>query len=118
MNYYGQNQPQVSFMSIRGKDIAVNYPIAPNNIIFFKDELAPYIYVKTMGYSPLERPTLEEYKRDDGVLPQETPSNVKDENSTIEKLQGEITSILDEIDSIKKKLNTRTRKKETDDDEQ
>ncbi len=118
MNYYGQNQSQVSFMSIRGKDIAVNYPIAPGNTIFFKDELAPFIYVKTMGYSPLDRPTLEEYRRDDGVLPQETASNAKDDNSTIEKLQSDIAVILDEIDGIKKKLNTRSRKKEMDDDEQ
>lgn len=117
MNYpYAQNQ-SVSFMSIRGKDIAVNYPIAPGNTIFFKDEIAPYIYVKTMGFSPLDRPTLEEYRRQDSVLPQETASNTKDDNSTIEKLQADITAILDEIDGIKKKMAPRTRKKETEDDE-
>ena len=53
--FYNQNQqPQVSFMSIRGKEIAINYPIAPNNTIIFRDELEPYIYVKSMGYSPLD----------------------------------------------------------------
>lgn len=118
MNYYGQNQSQVSFMSIRGKDIAVNYPIAPGNTIFFKDELAPFIYVKTMGFSPLDRPTLEEYRRQDSVLPQEATPNAKDDNSTIKKIQDDIKAILDDIEGIKKKLNTRPRRKESDDDEQ
>lgn len=118
-SYLNQNQtPQVSFMSIRGKDIAANYPIAPGNTIFFKDELAPYIYVKTMGFSPLDHPTFEQYKREDVVLPQETVSNVSNDNSSIEKIQSDIRAIMDELDGIKKKLNTRAviKKKELEDE--
>ena len=66
--FYNQNQqPQVSFMSIRGKEIAVNYPIAPNNTIIFRDELEPYIYVKSMGYSPLDKPVMDIYKREESI---------------------------------------------------
>lgn len=121
MNYpfYNQNQqPQVSFMSIRGKEIAVNYPIAPNNTIIFRDELEPYIYVKSMGYSPLDKPVMDIYKREEPVSTQETASNVKEDNSAIEKIQDDIKAILDDIDGIKKKLNARPRRKESDDDEQ
>lgn len=122
MNYplYNQNQTsQVGFMSVRGKDIAVNYPIAPGNTIFFKDEIAPFIYVKTMGYSPLDKPILDVYKREDytSAPAQEAASNAKND-PVIEKMQDDINSILDDIDGIKKRLYNRPKRKETADDEQ
>lgn len=117
-NFYQNQQPQVSFMSIRGKDIAVNYPIAPNNTIIFKDEMAPYIYVKSMGFSPLEKPMMEIYKREEPIQTQEGTSEVKEDNSTIEKMQDDIQAMLCDIESIKKRLNSRPKRKETEDDEQ
>ena len=102
-NYYQNQQPQVSFMSIRGKDIAINYPIAPNNTIIFKDETAPYIYVKSMGFSPLEKPMMEIYKKED--LMQEKAPEEKEDNSIIQKIQTDIEGILDDIEGIKQKLN-------------
>ena len=117
-NFYQNQQPQVSFMSIRGREIAVNYPIAPNNTIIFRDELEPYIYVKSMGYSPLDKPVMDIYKREEPISAQETASNAKEDNSTIEKIQGDIKAIIDDIDGIKKKLNTKPRRKESEDDEQ
>ncbi len=118
--YYNQNQSsQVGFMSVRGRDIAVNYPIAPGNTIFFKDETAPFIYVKTMGYSPLDKPTLDIYKREDLTVSPVTESkpSVKD-NSEIDKLQEQITMILEDVEGIKRRLNTRPKRKESGDDEQ
>lgn len=115
-NYYQNQQPQVSFMSIRGKDIAINYPIAPNNTIIFKDETAPYIYVKSMGFSPLEKPMMEIYKKEEPQ--QETTSEVKEDNSIIQKIQTDIEGILDDIEGIKQKLNNRPRRKEPEDDKQ
>lgn len=117
-NFYQNQQPQVSFMSIRGKEIAVNYPIAPNNTIIFRDELEPYIYVKSMGYSPLDKPVMDIYRREEPISAQDTTSNAKDDNSTIEKIQTDIEGILDDIEGIKKKLNARPRRKESEDDEQ
>lgn len=116
--FYNQNQqPQVSFMSIRGKEIAVNYPIAPNNTIIFRDELEPYIYVKSMGYSPLDKPVMDIYRREEPNLAQESTPKVKEENSIIEKIQDDIKAIFDDIEGIKKKINTKPRRKETEDDE-
>jgi len=117
-NFYQNQQPQVSFMSIRGREIAVNYPIAPNNTIIFRDELEPYIYVKSMGYSPLDKPVMDIYKKEEPISTQEATSNTKEDNSTIEKIQDDIKAILDDIDGIKKKLNTKPRRKESEDDEQ
>lgn len=116
--FYNQNQqPQVSFMSIRGKEIAVNYPIAPNNTIIFRDELEPYIYVKSMGYSPLDKPVMDIYRREEPNLAQESTPKVKEDNSIIEKIQDDIKAIFDDIEGIKKKINTKPRRKETEDDE-
>lgn len=120
MNYpfYNQNQqPQVSFMSIRGKEIAINYPIAPNNTIIFRDEVEPYIYVKSMGYSPLDKPVMDIYRREEPNLTQETASVVKEDNSIIEKMKGDIESILKDIEGIKQKMNAKPRRKESDNDE-
>lgn len=117
MNYpfYNQNQqPQVSYMSTRGKDIAANYPIGPNNTIIFKDELAPCIYVKAMGFSPLEKPTFETYIREDAVNQEKT----SEENTAITKIQEDIRGIIDDIDGIKKRLNNRPRRKDGEDDSQ
>lgn len=117
-NFYQNQQPQVSFMSIRGRDIAVNYPIAPNNTIIFKDEMSPYIYVKSMGFSPLEKPMMEIYKKEEPIQVQEGTPDTKEDNSTIQKLQTDIEGILDDIEGIKQKLNARARRKETEDDKQ
>ena len=117
MNYpfYNQNQqPQVSFMSIRGNEIAVNYPIAPNNTIIFRDETAPYIYVKSMGSSPLERPTFDSYVREDTISQEKTA----EDTSVITKIQEDIRGIIDDIDGIKKRLNNRPRRKDGEDDSQ
>lgn len=117
-NFYQNQQPQVSFMSIRGRDIAVNYPIAPNNTIIFKDEMSPYIYVKSMGFSPLEKPMMEIYKKEEPIQTQEGTPETKEDNSTIQKLQTDIEGILDDIEGIKQKLNARAKRKETEDDKQ
>ena len=109
-SYYNQQnlQPQVGFMSVRGKDMVVNYPIAPGNTIIFKDETAPYVYIKSMGYSTLESPKLEIYKREDPIVQQQSSQNTVIDNSINEKLQSDIDSLYDEIEDIKKKLNSNT----------
>lgn len=63
-----QAQQQIQnggFVSIRSMEEAQNYPVAPGNSVTFKDENAPYIYTKTMGFSQLERPVFEVYKKQD-----------------------------------------------------
>lgn len=67
-----QNQPvqqmqqptiqQSGLVLIPSEQDARNYPVAPGNSITFKDERAPYCYVKTMGFNQLDRPTFERYR--------------------------------------------------------
>lgn len=107
--YYQNQQPQVSFMSTRGSEMVVNYPIGPGNTIIFKDEVAPYIYVKSMGYSPVDKPILEVYRRED-------PTTQEESDPALAKIQEDIRGIIEDIDSIKRRL--KPRRKEGEDDTQ
>lgn len=110
-NHYQQPQaPQIqnSFVTVRSEAEAMNYPVAFGNSVIFKNETEPYIYTKTMGFSPTDKPVFERYKRDIEEIKEEP------ENDYIGDIKGEIASIWKEIESIKKKGNndehTRTRK--------
>lgn len=65
MTQQAQQQPQIQnggFVSVRSKQEALMWPIAPGSSITFKDETAPYVYTKTMGFSQLDRPQFETYR--------------------------------------------------------
>lgn len=67
-----QAQPQIQnggFISVASMDVARNWPVAPGNSVTFKDENAPYVYTKTMGFSQLDRPIFEIYRlvKENGV---------------------------------------------------
>lgn len=57
-----QQMPQNGFVSVRNEMEARNYPVAYGNSVTFKDETAPYVYTKTMGFSQLDPPVFEKYK--------------------------------------------------------
>ena len=124
--YYYQNMPQIpqqqmaqqpmqqiqngGFVSVRNEIEAMNYPVAHGMSVTFKDETAPYIYTKTMGFSQMDRPTFEKYKLVKEVVddPQEEPRNVLDD------VKAEISALWGEINALKeqpKKPNV-NRKKE------
>lgn len=104
---YMQQQPQQNiqqaggFIPVPSEDVARNYPVAPGNSVTFKNENAPYVYTKTMGFSQLDRPIFEKYKlvREDDV-PEETEQK-KDCHC-----QGDIVQINDEIKKLWDEVNT------------
>lgn len=104
------------FVSVRNEDEARNYPIAPGNSVTFKDETAPYVYTKTMGFSQLDRPIFEKYKlvKEDAAETPKTPQNDDLSNqvdiSMIKDIKSEIKAIWGEIDGIKNKKESGTRK--------
>lgn len=108
-----QQMPQIQnggFVSVRNEIEAMNYPVAHGMSVTFKDETAPYIYTKTMGFSQMDRPTFEKYKLVKEVVddPQEEPRNVLDD------VKAEISALWGEINALKeqpKKPNV-NRKKE------
>lgn len=52
-------QPQIrsgGIVSIPNEEEARRYPVAPGYTVTMRDESAPYLYEKTMGFSQLEQP--------------------------------------------------------------
>ena len=108
---------QSGFVLVPSEQEARNYPVAPGNSVTFKDENAPYCYVKTMGFNQLDRPTFERYrlvKEDSPVTAQNAHASadgVEGNKNTAYALKSDLGAIWSEIDTIKEKLRTQTEKK-------
>jgi hypothetical protein len=119
-NYQFQQQPQMQqnmqiqnggFISVPSEEVARNYPVAHGNSVTFKDENAPYVYTKTMGFSQLDRPIFEKYKlvREDDVpstpaLVADGVSNENIENKSLDELKALIDENKKEIEELKKRI--------------
>lgn len=118
-----QMQPQISngFVSVRNELEARNYPVAYGNSVTFKDENAPYVYTKTMGFSQLETPRFEKYKlvREESNLTQEGCLTAEHDNLYS---KDEIDAIWSEIRALKsevfKQSQSKKKKEVVEDDEQ
>lgn len=66
-NYQPMTLPQQQIqngglVTIGSEEEARAYPVAPGNCVTFKQEGAPYLFVKTMGFSQFDTPTFKKYK--------------------------------------------------------
>lgn len=90
-------------VSVRSEDEARNYPVAPGNSVTFKNESAPFVYTKTMGFSQLDRPVFERFR----LVKEDTETATQTENKSQEidlsayALKTDLGAILAEIDAIK-----------------
>ena len=95
-------QAQTSgFVSVRSEEEARNYPVAYGNSVTFKDENAPYIYTKTMGFSQLDRPIFDKYK----LVKEETEAQIQTSKTDprFGDIESEIGRLWQAIDDLKKK---------------
>ena len=106
-------QPQIQnggFLSAPNEAYARNYQVALGTSVTFKDENAPYVYEKTMGFSQLEGPKFEKYRliKEEADAPANLPEKEsfdgKAMNDTLENLIGEIEAIKADIKGIKERL--------------
>lgn len=94
-------------ITVRNKQEAYNYPIAPGNSLTFKNETEPYIYTKTLGFSQLDRPVFEVFRLErENVTTEVIPEQPAVEQSflTIENaalMQNEINTLKEEIKFLK-----------------
>lgn len=108
---------QSGFVLVQSEQEARSYPVAPGNSVTFKDENAPFCYVKTMGFSQLDRPTFERYrlvKEDTPTTPQNAPTSAdstEGDKNTAYALKSDLGAIWSEIDAIKEKLKAQGEKK-------
>ena len=108
-------QPQIQnggFISVRSAQEAFNYPVALGNSVTFKDETAPYIYVKTRGFSQLEEPVFERYQRVKVENQQKSAETVPITNEVEQKfdinnyaLKSDLEALQSEINFLKKKVS-------------
>jgi hypothetical protein len=102
-NYYqpqiqqqSQNQQQIQnggFLTVPNETYARNYPVAPGNSVTFKDESAPYVYTKTMGFSQLDIPVFEKYRLVKENVTQPIETKEIDYQKEIDDLRMEIEKI-------------------------
>lgn len=108
---------QSGFVLVPSEQEARNYPVAPGNSITFKDENAPYCYVKTMGFNQLDRPTFERYrlvKEDSPVAAQSSPTmedSAESSKHTPYALKSDLDAIWGELDSLRGKLKAQMERK-------
>lgn len=109
-------QPQIQtngLISVRSESEAANYPVQAGNSVTFKDETAPYIYVKTMGFSQLDRPTFDKYRL---VKEDATQVSADDQKAEFGALQREIDALWKAVEDLKPKKVTRKKESEGDDE--
>lgn len=124
-SYQGQLQPapqpvqqQIQsggFIPVQNIEEARNWPVAPGNSVTFKDENAPRVYTKTMGFSQLDRPIFEVYRLVKEVEPMQViPVDVQQVSAPAPApaqpdpmLQEELEGIRKDIEELKKRLSGR-----------
>lgn len=108
-------QPQIQnggFISVRSAQEAFNYPVALGNSVTFKDETAPFIYVKTRGFSQLEEPVFEQFQLVKVENQQKSAETVPITNEVEQKfdinnyaLKSDLEALQAEINFLKKKVS-------------
>ena len=108
-NQYQNNQNGI--ITVRSIDEARMYPVAPGNSITFRDENAPYIYTKTMGFSQLDRPIFEKYRlmkeEDAPVASQEAhaqPLNGQTKDSIPYALKSDIEALTASYEALRQEV--------------
>lgn len=97
------------FISISSEAEARKYPVAPGNSVMFRDENAPYVYTKTMGFSQLDRPLFEKFRL---VKEDDTPTfdekEVSENNGKLDKIkylvQEDLTPLVEDIKQLETKI--------------
>lgn len=93
-----QNIQNGGFIPVPNENFARNYPVAYGNSVTFKDESAPYVYTKTMGFSQLDSPVFEKYR----LVKEDIVEEVEEKQSYDYK--SEIDNLWKEIEHLKEKM--------------
>lgn len=103
---------QSGLVLIPSEQDARNYPVAPGNSITFKDENAPYCYVKTMGFNQLDRPTFERYRLVKEEMPSEaagtrtSADGAEGSKETTYALKSDVEALWGAVKEIRAKMQT------------
>lgn len=119
--YQAQPNSQGGFIGVQNENEARLYPVGPGNSVTFRDESQPNtFYTKTMGNSPLDRPTFECYRlvkvdmAENAPQATETAPKKEDIDLSAYVLKADLQPFESDMAAIKKDiavLKERTRKK-------
>lgn len=98
-----QMQAPNGFVSVRSEAEARAYPVAYGNSVTMKDETAPYIYTKSMGFSQLDRPIFDKYKLVKEETTPEAPECAKS-GEELEGMKKDIAELKEAVKGIKEGL--------------
>jgi len=102
---YPQNPQQnnTGLVPVPSEMVARNYPVGYGQSVTFKDESAPYIYTKTMGFSQLDAPKFEKYRlvKEEVTPAPEEPQQGSEYGDEIKALRNEIEALKKEVESLK-----------------
>ena len=92
-------------LAVKSRDEAFNFPVAYGTSVMFKLENQPFIFVKTMGFSQLEQPRFDTYKK---VEEGDEGNTNESEGSKYDEIKSEISAIKEQIDILNNKINNRS----------
>lgn len=123
-----QVQPQIQnggLVFAPNEAYARNYSVAPGNSVLFKDESAPYMYSKTMGFSQLDQPIFKRFRlveeESEGTVnaPVKEEIDIRPIHKAIDHIREDIDQIWAEIEGMKnvpKKAPTKPKTENRGDD--
>lgn len=98
-----QQMRQTGFVRVRSRAEAESYPIAPGSSVTFVDETAPLVYVKTLGPSQFDRPTMETYKLERVEEPARAPETPAEPFA----LRSDVIALQQRVDELSALLTKR-----------
>lgn len=105
-----QMQPQIQnggLVFAPSEAYARNYSVAPGNSVLFKDESAPYMYSKTMGFSQLDQPIFKRFRLVEEEseravnVPVKEEIDIKPIHSALDNMKEEIDKLWQEIEDMR-----------------
>ena len=97
----------LTLIPVRGREVAMNWAVAPGTSAIFVDETAPYLYVKTVGFSPLGQVSFDVYplkKEETAQKAAEAPQTafISDEGkNALDEINGQISRLWQAVEEIK-----------------
>ena len=107
-------------VNVRSRTEAQNYPVAPGNSVTFKDESGPFVYVKTMGFSQLDRPTFEIFRlvrEEEAAESTRSDENEKGIDLSDYALKTDLAALREDLDALREEMKQKPSKKKGEKDE-
>lgn len=113
-----QNVQQGGFVRVQNEQEARQYPLAPGYSMTFIDDSGNYCYVKTMGFSQLDKPKFEKYRlvREED---EQSAFGAEEVKSMDEKyaLKYVVDDLVQQVEELKKAISAKVKKPKKDESE-